>query len=103
MYRNRCVDLELRMWSRGDAILQPKPQLFPEPFEVDRLRQASYAASLQDPFLLCCESVSRYRDYRNFCQRGFLAHPCDEVETIFGVPKQRLTKRNMAEFITERW
>jgi hypothetical protein len=44
--------LELRTWSSHSVILQPKPQLFSEPFKIDRLREASHASGLQDPFLL---------------------------------------------------
>ena len=71
------------MLSRRGGILQPAPQLFSELFEVDRLREASYAACLQDPFLLCRERVSRHRDYRDAIQTCFSAHPSEETKAIF--------------------
>jgi len=89
-----CISLEERaeadtsgklgIQSRRSANLQPALQLFLKVLKIDGFGEARFAARLQNPLLLRHRSVCRHRNHGDFPKVRFLAHPCEEIEAVFG-------------------
>jgi len=52
--------------------------------KIDWFREARSAARPQDPFLLRHDGVCRHGNHGDLAHVRFLAHPCEEVEAVFG-------------------
>ena len=85
--RRSAVVSNLRNYLRRFRVLQPlQPaiQFLSKQWKIDWFREARSAARLQDPFLLRHQGVCRHGNHGDFAQLWFLAHPCEEVEAVFG-------------------
>src|SRR2546422_4482030 len=63
---------------------QPTLQVFSEQLEIDRLRNAGVAASLQNALPFSHHGVGGHGDYRDIAQRRLLAQPRGQAQTIIG-------------------
>ena len=74
----------LRIYLRRFRVWQPPAEFFSKQLKLDWFREACSTTRLQDMFLLRRQSVCRYGNHGDFRQLRFLAHPCEQVEAIFG-------------------